>query len=94
MSRRALAHLDQLEQLDAAPPVVITQLRRALEARHEGADGTGEDPAGPALRQLRRDLIAVEAEELTRLYQEGTIGAAVRRQLQRRLDLEEASLGD
>jgi CPA1 family monovalent cation:H+ antiporter len=46
------------------------------------------------LRQLRRDLIAVEAAELTRLYREGTIGAGVRRQLQRRLDLEETSLGD
>jgi CPA1 family monovalent cation:H+ antiporter len=94
MSRRALAHLDEVEALDAAPPVVITQLRRSLQSRHDEADGTGEDAAGPALRQLRRDLIAVEAEELTRLYREGTIGAGVRRQLQRRLDLEEASLGD
>jgi CPA1 family monovalent cation:H+ antiporter len=94
MSRQALAHLDEVEALDAAPPVVVAQLRRALQSRRDDADGTGEDATGPALRQLRRDLIAVEAEELTRLYREGAIGAGVRRQLQRRLDLEEASLGD
>jgi hypothetical protein len=46
------------------------------------------------LRQLRSDLIAIEAAELTRLYEDGVIGAGTRRQLQRRLDLEEASLGD
>jgi monovalent cation/hydrogen antiporter len=94
MSRRALAHLDQVEALDAAPPVAVAQLRQALQARHDDADGTGGDATGPALRQLRRDLIAVEAAELTRLYREGTVGAGVRRQLQRRLDLEETSLGE
>lgn len=94
MSCRALAHLDQVEEIEAAPPVVVAQLRQALRSRHDDGDGTGEDATGPALRQLRRYLIAVEAAELTRLYREGAIGAAVRRQLQRRLDLEEASLGD
>jgi monovalent cation/hydrogen antiporter len=94
MSRRALAHLDDVESLEAAPPVVVAQLRQVLQSRNDEADGTADDATGPALRQLRRDLIAVEAAELTRLYQEGTIGAGTRRQLQRRLDLEEASLVD
>ncbi len=48
----------------------------------------------PLLRQLRRDLIAVESAELARLYDDGTISAATRRHLQRRLDLESASLED
>ena len=92
LSRRALAHLDEVEELDAAPLVVVAQLRQVVQSRHDHVDGAVDDPTEPALRQLRRDLIAVEAAELTRLYQEGSISAAVRRHLQRRLDLEAASL--
>lgn len=44
------------------------------------------------LRQLRRDLIAVESAELTRLYGTGDITATVRRDLRSRLDLEQVSL--
>ncbi len=50
------------------------------------------DEFEPMLRRLRRDLIAVETDALTRLYEDGTIGAATRRDLQRRLDLEDTSL--
>jgi hypothetical protein len=34
----------------------------------------------------------VETAAVTRLYEDGTIGAATRRDLQRRLDLEDTSL--
>ncbi|MEN3303986.1 MAG: monovalent cation/hydrogen antiporter [Micromonosporaceae bacterium] len=90
MSRAALRHLDEVASLDAAPEVVVAQLRQIVRSRRGGATG---DAAEPTLRQLRRDLIAVEAAELTRLYEDGTIGADTRRHLQRRLDLEETSLG-
>ncbi|MFF3905721.1 hypothetical protein ACFYZJ_06855 [Streptomyces sp. NPDC001848] len=54
-------------------------------------------PVGSAdlvYRQLRRDLIAAEAAELRRLYDERAISDTTRRRLQRSLDLEEARLAD
>jgi CPA1 family monovalent cation:H+ antiporter len=45
-------------------------------------------------RQLRRDLITVEAGELQRLYDAHAISDTTRRRLQRALDLEEARLTD
>jgi CPA1 family monovalent cation:H+ antiporter len=45
-------------------------------------------------RQLRRDLLAVEGAELTRLFEAGEITDATRRRIQRLLDLEHAGLGD
>ncbi len=92
MARAALARLDELDALEAAPPTAIHQARHLPQARL-GDDENGDDsPADVVLRQLRPDLIAVEAEELSRLYQDGTIGPTTFRQLQRRLDLEQASL--
>jgi monovalent cation/hydrogen antiporter len=94
MSRAALDHLEELENLEAAPEVVVAQLRDILQSRLDRSDGESENAIEPVLRQLRRDLIAVEANELTRLYEDGVIGAKTRRHLQRRLDLEEASLDE
>jgi hypothetical protein len=45
-------------------------------------------------RELRRALNAAEHAELARLYDDGTIGAGTRQQLQRGLDLEAARLSD
>ena len=87
MSRAALAYLAEVAGADAASKAAIAQLRSRLG----GGEGTAADPA---LRRLRRDVIAIEAAELTRLYEDGTIGADTRQQLQRRLDLEETSLGE
>jgi hypothetical protein len=53
-----------------------------------------DNGTAPMLRQLRRDLISIEAAELTRMYGEGAIDAATRRHLQRQLDLEDAGRGD
>jgi hypothetical protein len=39
-------------------------------------------------QELPGDLIAAENAELSRLFEAGTIAAATRRRLQRRLDLE------
>ncbi len=95
MSRAALAYLDEVDHLQAAPEVVIAQLRHLLEARLRDGDDSSDDPGtGPVLRNLRRDLISIEEDELTRLYEDGTIGPATRRELQRRLDLEATSLDD
>jgi CPA1 family monovalent cation:H+ antiporter len=91
MTDAALAYLDEVATLDAAPVAVIARLRELTRSRHEPDD---EPSLGPQLRQLRRDVIAVEASVLNRLYDEGAIGGRTRRHLLRRLDLEAASLED
>ncbi|MBV9843906.1 MAG: hypothetical protein JOZ47_02370 [Kutzneria sp.] len=75
------------------------QLRQDLRVR---IDHTGEDDAGhpwtssarQIYRRLRRELLAVESTELSRLHRDGAIDETTRRSLQRALDLEEARLGD
>jgi monovalent cation/hydrogen antiporter len=98
LARAALAHLEQLDELEAAPAVVVDQLRRGLQARidHlEAGDDRGADPSVAALfRRVRHDLIAVERLELARLYAQGHIDDSTRRSLQRQLDLEQSSLQD
>jgi CPA1 family monovalent cation:H+ antiporter len=92
MARAALARLDELENLEAAPLAALEQARHLLCARVADPDGPNQDPLDDPLRALRRDLLSVEAAELARLYHDGTIGRVTRQQLQRRLDLERASL--
>jgi CPA1 family monovalent cation:H+ antiporter len=93
MARAALARLDEMENLEVVPDAALHQARHLLNARLADDDEQRlQDPLNETLRALRRDLISVEAAELGRLYQKGTIGAATRRELQRRLDLEQASL--
>lgn len=93
MSRAVLAYLDEVEDQEAAPGAMVAQLRQLQQARLDALEGRSDDTR-PAMRQLRRDVLAVESAVLTRLYEEGTIGAATRRRLQRRLDLEESSIAE
>ncbi|MGW3414902.1 Na+/H+ antiporter [Streptomyces sp. NPDC000888] len=98
-----LSRLDDISELEAVPDVVVDRLRRGLTARLEDAtdrlsaangDTTPSESADLTYRQLRRDLITVEATELQRLYDEHEISDTTRRRLQRSLDLEEARLSD
>jgi CPA1 family monovalent cation:H+ antiporter len=97
MAEAGLARLDELADNGAAPDEVIERLRTSLHARigttraHMDQD---LDAAKTALteRELRGDLIAAENAELSRLFEDGTVGAATRRRLQRSLDLETARL--
>jgi CPA1 family monovalent cation:H+ antiporter len=94
MARAALAHLDEIESLEVVPEAALHQARHLLNARLADRDEPRQqDPLNETLQALRRDLISIEAAELGRLYHDGTVGAATRRELQRRLDLEQASLG-
>ncbi|GHF04561.1 Na+/H+ antiporter [Streptomyces morookaense] len=97
----ALAELDRFEEADAASGAVLEHARRHLEARLRQAEadegdetGTDDPTARPAdaYRDIRRALIAVETEELQRLYEDNKISNTTRRRLQRALDLEEAGL--
>ena len=99
LAEAGLARLDELAGDGEAPDAVIDRLRDSLQARvgrgHARLEA-GADATPPALteRQLRRELIAAEHAELSRLFQGGTISEATRNRLQRDLDLETARLGD
>jgi CPA1 family monovalent cation:H+ antiporter len=97
LAEAGLAHLEQLYDLETAPHDVLDRLRQALLARIDHGDTREEPPSSSAAvtyRQLRRELLAVEMTELTRLFDAGDIDDNTRRRLQRTLDLEDARLGD
>jgi CPA1 family monovalent cation:H+ antiporter len=98
-AQAALGRLRQIEDVEAAPRVVVEQLRVGLmdrvevgELRLVGQDDTGSIRA--AYLDVRRELIAAESAELTRLHDAGEIGEATRRTVQRMLDLQEAALNE
>jgi CPA1 family monovalent cation:H+ antiporter len=99
MAEAGLARLDELAGSEAADDAVIDRLRESLQARigrgrvrvEAGSDAV---PAALTERQVRREIIAAEHAELSRLYRSGTIGDPARSQLQHALDLEAARLGE
>ncbi len=95
LAQAGLAHLDQLAGSESAPEYAIDQLRRSWQARIERIQ-LDEDPAGTsaAYRELRRELLTVEGNTLTALYETGAITDTTRRRIQRTLDLEHTGLGD
>ncbi|MEY9874820.1 Na+/H+ antiporter [Streptacidiphilus sp. MAP12-33] len=100
LARAGLARLEQVADVEAAPEVVVEQLRRSLQARLDHAQAQlHEEPDGDATlmaahRDLRHELIRAETAELARLYAERRITDGTRRRLQRVLDLEEAGLAE
>lgn len=96
----ALSRLDELLDLDAAPPAVLERLRQGLEARvgrtreqlERGVAPAEAGRTGPVYRRLRLDLLSVESARLLVLRDEGRISEDTRRKVQRSLDLEEAGL--
>lgn len=95
ITHAAVDHLAGLTDSEAAPEHVIHRIRRELDRRLQQAqvDDSPADTTADTYLRLRRDLIAVESAELTRLYNDGAISEATRRRIQRTLDFEEASLG-
>jgi Na+/H+ antiporter len=100
LARAGLTQLEQLADLEAAPEVVVDQLRRGLQARvdharsemDEAADSA--DSTATAYRSMRRALIEAESAELQRLYDEHRISDTTRRRIQRALDQEDVGLGE
>lgn len=97
IAEAAMSRLQELEDLDAAPRVVLERLRVGLldriergELRAGGDDDI--DAISASYRAMRRDLIAAETAELLRLHERGQIGERTLRNVQRVLDLEESSL--
>ena len=105
-TRAALARLDELVDLEAAPEVIAARLRSELQLQLErtqsALDATGHrrdsDPDGKqeeaVYRAIRRDLLTAEAAELMRLRAEGLISESARRRVQRNLDIRETGLSD
>lgn len=95
ITEAALAHLEDLADNEVAPQFVVEQLRQSWRARLDRVLAHENDvPNVAADRDLRRELLAVESTELTRLFRAGTISDATRRRIQRTLDLESTGLGD
>lgn len=94
LNHAALAHIEHLASLEAAPESVLDRVRRNLQARleheTESSDGT---TLGAAYRELRSEVIAMQNAHLHRLYDEHRISDTTRRRLQHDLDREETALG-
>ncbi|MFC9689110.1 Na+/H+ antiporter [Kribbella sp. NPDC056951] len=91
LARAALAHLDQLADLETTSHVALDRVRRRLQ-QDEEPDSHDNRSALNSYYQLRRDVIAIQSTELRRLYAEHQISDATHRQLQHDLDLEETGL--
>jgi len=85
----AEARLDELQNVAAASPEAVAWLRRELQQRTQLAGAAGEE-----VHALRRELIGAESERLRQLVDAGEISEAVRRKVQRMLDLDEARSSD
>jgi len=99
LAETGLARLEELAELEAAPDFVIDRLRADLHARigrtrAQVDENPDADTPGLDERELRRDLVAAEDMELSRLYESGTISSVTRQRLQRSLDLEATRLSD
>jgi monovalent cation/hydrogen antiporter len=99
LAEAGLARLDELAEARAAPDELIDRLRAGLQARignTRASAGVSLVPQPSALteRDVRSDLLAAENAELARLYDEGVISAATRKQFQQALDLDAARLSD
>ncbi|HEY3260444.1 MAG TPA: Na+/H+ antiporter [Pseudonocardiaceae bacterium] len=97
LARAGLAYLEQIAEAEAAPTVLVEQLRQNWQARLQRfephhRDGSPNASLNATYRQLLRDLLAVENVELNRLFESGIITDPTRRRIQRALDLEAAGL--
>ncbi|HEU0113113.1 MAG TPA: hypothetical protein VFQ80_00465, partial [Thermomicrobiales bacterium] len=94
----ALARLAELEEEQAAPPVLAAALRTRYE--HQAAllvdgDETQASAAADHIelhQRVQRELLAAEQHALIRLRDQGAISDQVLRRVERDLDLEEVRL--
>ncbi len=98
MAEAGTARLDELAASQDVPAAVIDRMRQVLDTRAGRARdqiGTGGDDV-PQLseRDVRRDVLTAQGNELSRLYADGVISAATCLRLQRTLDLEATRLSN
>ncbi|GAA4577067.1 Na+/H+ antiporter [Planotetraspora kaengkrachanensis] len=88
----AAGYIEQIEDLEAAPPAVLAHVRRSLQAQMD-LDQESEDLTG-AYGRMRRDVLAVQSDALTRMYADGEIGPETHRRLQRHFDRQDQRFTD
>ncbi len=100
LAHAALRHIEELAEQEKLSEPVAEQARLTYEQRihrldpDAGSDGNKTDEAATALRirDLRRELIAVERSRLRDLRRRGDISATSHRRIEHDLDLEESRL--
>ncbi|HET6865995.1 MAG TPA: Na+/H+ antiporter [Solirubrobacteraceae bacterium] len=100
LAHSALRHIDELAEREDLPEAIAEPLRMTFEQRihrlepEAEADATPGDEAAIArrIRELRRELIAVERRRLGELRRRGEISAESVRRIEHELDLEESRL--
>jgi monovalent cation/hydrogen antiporter len=100
LAHSALRHIDELAEHDDLSESVADPLRMTFEQRIHRLepeiddDGTAGDEAATAhrIREVRRELIAVERRRLAELRRRGEISAESVRRIEHELDLEESRL--
>jgi len=98
MSEAGLVRLDELAASQEVPAAVIDRMRQILGTRagHARDQIAADDGREPQLteRDVRRDVLTAQGNELSRLYADGVISAATCLRLQRTLDLETTRLSN
>jgi CPA1 family monovalent cation:H+ antiporter len=94
VARAAMLYLDELADSEAVAPHLIERVRQHLQTRVDLADPAASDEgaAASAYTALRREVVAVQSAELSRMYDDHRISDAAFHHLQRQLDLEDARL--
>jgi Na+/H+ antiporter len=91
----AMSYLDDLMAQDAGDPVMVErvrqQLRDRIDRRRRGAE---DERVAEAYRRLWQDVVAIQSDELARMYAAHEVSDAAFHQVQRQLDLEHARLID
>ncbi|MET7332705.1 Na+/H+ antiporter [Nonomuraea sp. NPDC005650] len=93
LAELAVSYLDELADLEAASPVVLERVRHSLHIRMELEQEREGDP-NDVYGRIRRDVLAVQSDALSRMYADGEIGERTRRRLQRHLDREDLRFTD
>jgi CPA1 family monovalent cation:H+ antiporter len=100
LAHSALRHIDELAEREELSESVADPLRMTYEQRihrlepevEEGATAGDEAAVARQIRELRRELIAVERRRLGDLRRRGEISAESVRRVEHELDLEESRL--
>jgi monovalent cation/hydrogen antiporter len=100
LAHSALRHIDELAEHQDLSESIAEPLRMTFEQRihrlepeiHEDATAGDEAAIARQIRELRRDLIAVERRRLGELRRRGEISAEAVRRIEHELDLEDSRL--
>ncbi len=82
LADRAGEYVDELEGLEVVSPAVLHHVRRSLQFELDQES----EPMPGGYSQVRREVLAVQSTELSRMYAAGEVSEHTRRRVQRDLD--------